>query len=240
MIGSDGIYNAISSANGIRGVAFRAVLDMFPKRQMVKHAIDAYFSGANTWFTIVDQPKFESQLESLWENPTPEMCALVLCMSLIATPPNVTTRVSRGNKEGTGTGNNPYHCAKAILVLVETNRTLTVEMLQAELLVALYELSHAMPREAYLTLNRCVHMAKACRWYTKAFWEGLGGNPRLKKLFSVLWWAIQYLDWYELLLVCYALLEGRMLMLSDFTASYTSATITRRTRCQPQPNPRTS
>ena len=74
----------------------------------------------------------------------------------IARPPN--------QKSSKGMGDIAYHTTKAIVNLVQSKVPMSVPMLQAELLVTLYELSQSMPDQAYLSLGRCVQMTKAFKW----------------------------------------------------------------------------
>ncbi len=110
-------------------------------------------------------------------------------MALIARPPN--------QKSSKGMGDTVYHSTKAILSLVQSKVPLSVQLLQAELLVAMYEYSHSKPQQAYLSLGRCLQMTKALEWHNPDFWsaERQASMPRDLKLNSILWWAIVYVDW---------------------------------------------
>jgi hypothetical protein len=65
---------------------------------------------------------------------------MALSMALIARPPN--------QKSSKGMGDIAYHTTKAIVNLVQSKVPMSVPMLQAELLVTLYELSQSMPEQA--------------------------------------------------------------------------------------------
>lgn len=186
--GRGSVFTAIYSAKDIHSLACGAVLDILGNQHRAREAVAAYFEGVNRWFTIVDQPGFEVRFDDMWEKPSAETCVLVLAMSIVASPPSP--------KSGKGMGDAVYHSTKAILSLVQSSLPMSTQLLQAELLVALYEFSHSMPQQAYLSLGRCVHMARAFGWHNKTFWSDVqrASGPRELKLCSILWWEIVYVD----------------------------------------------
>ncbi|KAL2017656.1 hypothetical protein VTK56DRAFT_1870 [Thermocarpiscus australiensis] len=169
-------------------LASRTVLDILRDQQSVKQAVSCYFEGVNTWFTIIDQASFEAQLESVWKSPSAEPCVLGLCMSMIARPPDLNS--------SSGMRDSVYFSAKTLLSLVESKLPMTTQLLQAELLVALYESCHSMPEQAYLSLGRCLHMTRVLGWHNREFWfeNRQGATPGTLKLASILWWAIVFVD----------------------------------------------
>ncbi|KXX73342.1 Oleate activated transcription factor 3 [Madurella mycetomatis] len=179
------LFEAINSAKDIDSFALTTVMDILDDRRGVERAVASYFGGVNTWFTIIEQARFEKQLSETLQKPSAEICILVLCMSMIARSPDPNS-VS-------GMGDSSYHTAKALLSLVQSNAPMSTQLLQAELLVAMYEFSHGNPQQTYLTLGRCVQMTRAFGWHDKRFWSG-GRHPRELKLCSILWWAIVYVD----------------------------------------------
>ena len=185
----DGVFGPISSAKDVNSLAFGTLLDILVNKARVREAVSAYFGGVNTWFTIIEKAGFERELDENWDNLAAEASVLTLCMALIARPPN--------QKSSKGMGDTVYHSTKAILSLVQSKVPLSVQLLQAELLVAIYEYSHSKPQQAYLSLGRCLQMTKALEWHNPDFWsaERQASMPRDLKLNSILWWAIVYVDW---------------------------------------------
>ncbi|KAK4136636.1 hypothetical protein BT67DRAFT_373791 [Trichocladium antarcticum] len=189
------LLGAIESVKDVHALAFRAVLDAHGLNQnRVDQAISSYFKGVNTWFTIVDQSRFEPQARDLATNPSAETCVLVLCMSLIANPPKPRTGPSRTRSQGLG--DDPYHFSKAILSLVQSKLPTAIPLLQAQLLIAMYEYSQSMPQQAYMSLGQCFQIAKMLGWHKRQFWsvERQAAAPRDMKLCSILWWSIVHLD----------------------------------------------
>ncbi|KAK4153243.1 hypothetical protein C8A00DRAFT_34014 [Chaetomidium leptoderma] len=184
----DGVFGPISSAKDIHSLAFGTLLDILVNKPRVKEAVSLYFNGVNTWFTVIERANFERQLETSWDNLPAEASAMALCMALIARPPN--------QKPSRGMGDTVYHSTKAILSLIQSKVPMSVQLLQAELLVAMYEFSQSMPQQAYLSLGRCLQMTKAFGWHNGTFWTAAqqASMPMELKLYSILWWAIVYVD----------------------------------------------
>ncbi|KAL2127797.1 hypothetical protein VTI74DRAFT_10157 [Chaetomium olivicolor] len=183
----DGFALTICAAKNLDTLAFGNLLENLLTRQGTREAVSAYFSGVNTWFSIIERASFERELETTWGNLSAGTSILALAIALIARPPN-----SRPAKLGDST----YHSTKAVLSLVQSKAPLSTQLLQAELLVALYEFSQSMPQQAYLSVGRCLHITKALRWHEAWFWtpDRQASMPRDLKLCSILWWAIVYLD----------------------------------------------
>ncbi len=185
----DGVFGPISSAKDVNSLTFGTLLDILVNKARVREAVSAYFGGVNTWFTIIERAGFERELNETWDNLSAEASVLTLCMALIARPPH--------QKSSKGMGDTVYHSTKAILSLVQSKVPMSVQLLQAELLVAMYEYSHSKPQQAYLSLGRCLQITKALEWHNPVFWsiERQGSMPKDMKLCSILWWAIVYIDW---------------------------------------------
>ncbi|KAK4129206.1 hypothetical protein N657DRAFT_639781 [Parathielavia appendiculata] len=188
----DGAFSPISSAKDIDTYAYGTLMEIHHNKSKVMDAVSLYFDGINTWFTIIERVSFEAQLESTWDDLSAETSIMVLCMALVALPSN--------QKQGRGMADATYTSIKSVLSAVQSELPIpmSVPLLQAELLVALYEFSHSMPQQAYLSLGRCFQMTRALGWHDSAFWSSVEhGEPtmlRQLKLKSILWWAIVYID----------------------------------------------
>jgi hypothetical protein len=187
----DGLHGPILSGKDVHSVAFGTLLDIHHNKPKVKEAVSKYFDGVNTWFTVVERTSFEEQLETFWDGLSAEASVLALCMALIASPPN--------QKQSKGMGDTTYHSIKTVLAFVQSKIPKSVQVLQAELLVALYEFSHGMPEQAYRSLGNCLQTTKMLGWHNSNFWaiDNQVSLHRLRelKLCSILWWAIVYVDW---------------------------------------------
>ncbi|KAK4147823.1 uncharacterized protein C8A04DRAFT_24378 [Dichotomopilus funicola] len=184
----DGILGPISAAKDIHSLTFGTLLDVLVNKPRVKEAVSMYFNGVNSWFTIVERATFDRDLEANWGSLKAETSVLALCMALVTYPPN--QRTSKGM------GDTAYPSTKAIMTLIRSKNPPSLQLLQAELLVALYEFSHSMPHQACLSLGTCLQMTKTFGWHKPDFWspERQISKPAELKLCSILWWAIVYLD----------------------------------------------
>ncbi|KAK4243483.1 hypothetical protein C7999DRAFT_18162 [Corynascus novoguineensis] len=178
--GDDGVYGPISAAKDVHSLAFGTLLEILVHKQRIRETVSSYFDGVNTWFTIIERQSFERELEANWGSVQAETSAAALCMALVARPPN--------QKSSKGLGDNLYSSTKAILSVVQSRVPVSIKMLQAELLVALYEFSHSMSQQAYFTLGRCLQMTKALGWHREGFWalDKQVSAPANLKLCSIL------------------------------------------------------
>lgn len=83
-----------------------------------------------------------------------------------------------------------YVAIKSSLASAEVHGTLTVKLLQAQVLVLLYEFGHGIYPGAYLTLGRCVDYLAALR-IDEDTPDGRQGSTWIEaELYRRLWWAV--------------------------------------------------
>jgi hypothetical protein len=183
------LFASMDSTEDVHSFVCRCVTDILGHRQGIDRVVASYFSTVNTWFTIIERSALGASLEEIWTTPSAETAVLLMCMRLAIRIPTLDSVV--------GMGDSFYLSAKTLLSLVQTKLPLSITLLQAELLVAMYEFSHAMPQQAYMTTGRCFQMTKAFGWHYEPFWsdERQSSVPRELKLCSILWWAVVYMDW---------------------------------------------
>lgn len=80
-----------------------------------------------------------------------------------------------------------YSQAKACLSYVEGNNILSIKVLQAALLIGLYELSNAIYPAAYLTTGHCARLGYAMginkrEWAPQLF--STSGKPNCRQIYS--------------------------------------------------------
>jgi hypothetical protein len=179
----------MDSSENVHSYVCRTLKDIIGNHASVQHITARYFTSVNTWFTIVPQSVFASRVDELSTQPSAETGVLVLSMLLAV----------RGPTENpiAGMGDSLYLSVKGLLSLVESKLPqLSVSILQAELLVALYETFHSLPTQAFMTIGRCCQLIRAFGWHQEAFWtqDRRHTQPQNLKLYSILWWATVYLD----------------------------------------------
>lgn len=166
----------------------RSLSQIMGDRLAIESIVCHYFGTINTWFTVVDRTHFEERLGRLWAEPSAELGLLALCMHLIARPPTESPTVSMQNSI--------YHSIKTLCGVVAAHAPLSVSLLQANLLICLYELGHLMPQQTYLTLGMCSTIVRAFGWLEESFWgqDQWIGRAKELKLCSILWWSMVFLE----------------------------------------------
>lgn len=186
---SPGLFMALDTVEDIHSFTSRCLSEVLGGRDNIEHVVARYFSTTNTWFTIVDRVEFEALLKNIWVAPSAETSVLLLGMSLI-------TRLPQNNNLN-GMADSVYLSVKTMLSVVKTKVCLSIPLMQAELLIAMYEASHGMHQQAYMSVGSCCQLSRALGWWDKNFWTGQrrAGMPINLQLCSALWWAIVYVDW---------------------------------------------
>ncbi|KAL7939407.1 hypothetical protein V8C35DRAFT_275235 [Trichoderma chlorosporum] len=150
--------------------------------------ISAFFNGVHKWLPILDEERFHARLSGKTPAELPaDVALLLLCMRLIASPPSESSR--------NGTRTDIYLAAKQGFLNLEMAGVMSIECLEAGLLISLYEISHAIYPSAFLSVGACTRYGQAM---------GLGGPNTLKlhrpyKRSEIeesrrLWWAVVLLD----------------------------------------------
>jgi hypothetical protein len=181
------LFGSLDSGDDIHLFMFRSLCETVGHRQAVEHVTANYFNSINYWFTIIDRTTFESQVEQMWSFPSSEVSLLVLCMLLTIRMPN---------ENGASMDDGLYLSVKTAFTLVQSKIPLSLSLLQAQLLIALYEYSHGLPQQAYISVGSCVQMTRSFGWHIRSFWseERQQLLARELKLDSILWWAVVYVD----------------------------------------------
>ncbi|KAL6823338.1 hypothetical protein V8C40DRAFT_275401 [Trichoderma camerunense] len=152
--------------------------------------VSAFFNGVHRWLPVLDEERFRGRL--LGKTPTElpaDVALLLLCMRLITSAPSESSR--------NGTRTDLHLAAKQGFLNLEMAGVLSVECLEAGLLISLYEINHAIYPSAFLSVGACTRYGQAL---------GFGGPNTLKlrppynrselEESRRLWWAVILLDRY--------------------------------------------
>ncbi|KAK3395625.1 hypothetical protein B0T20DRAFT_487014 [Sordaria brevicollis] len=185
---SPGLFMALDTVEDIHSFTSRCLSEVLGSRDNIEHVVARYFSTTNTWFAIVDRVEFEALLKNIWVAPSAETSVLLLGMSLITRLPQ--------NHNLNGMADSVYLSVKTMLSVVKTKVCLSIPLMQAELLIAMYEASHGINQQAYMSVGSCCQLSRALGWWDKTFWAGQrrAGMPMNLQQCSALWWAIVYVD----------------------------------------------
>lgn len=145
---------------------------------------DKFFKSVHMWMPIISKPQFRATLLNRLTYKKAELYLLVLSIKLIC---------ARGT-----TRNTPlYEAVKLFQFKIETSGVLSVLVLQASILIALYELGNSVYPAAYLSVGSCARYATALgidkyvhlSSTTESQWIEEEECRRI-------WWAILVLDRY--------------------------------------------
>jgi hypothetical protein len=148
-----------------------------------------FFNTVQSWMPIISKTRFYDHYLHPLSQPRADLALLFLCMKLIISMPPKHTK-------------NPqtaiYFAAKQFYLEVETAGIFSIQVLQAGLLISLYELGHAIYPSAFLSIGVSARYSCAL---------GINGNAtsQISKPSTWVeqeetrrvWWAIVILDRFE-------------------------------------------
>lgn len=158
----------------------------------IREIANTFFSTIHFWLPIVFKKGFFVSMLSPWTQRQTELSLLTLCMKLCNTAPS----------EDEGPNNFLYRTAKRFHHEVETAGILSTHVLQAGLLIALYEMGHAMYPAAYLTVGACSRYGLALGLYNNCSPTSANDDPEIRGQRSWneveenrrVWWAVLIFD----------------------------------------------
>ncbi|EMR86747.1 putative fungal specific transcription protein [Botrytis cinerea BcDW1] len=116
-----------------------------------------YFSSTHTWMPIISKMRLNRLTDSAVGKTRVDIALLLLCMKL----------VPDGVAEDENKPSDLYLTAKQLCATLERNCLLTLRSLQANLLLAVYEVGHAIYPAAALTVGCCVRQGVALGLHNK-------------------------------------------------------------------------
>ncbi|CAH0056008.1 unnamed protein product [Clonostachys solani] len=165
------------------------VLNLLGDASSIRDISTTFFRTVHRWLPIISKRGFSLHLLNPLARRRTELSLLALCMKLCCTPPD----------DDAGVATRLYRAAKQFHFEVETAGTLSIHTLQANILIALYEMAHAIYPAAYLTVGACARQGLALG-ADKLPMDGAGdGNSRTSTWQEVeerrrAWWAVLMLD----------------------------------------------
>ncbi len=146
--------------------------------------VSKYFDSVHPWFSFLSKRMFMGKVLNPLGQPQPGSRLLIAAMKLIIEP------VGDGGPQTAA-----YRCIKDVIHRAETSNVLTFRVFQALVLVALYEIGHAIYPAAFLTVGGCVR-------YGTALDINKSIDPRVEATVTSseaeeerrAWWAVLILD----------------------------------------------
>jgi hypothetical protein len=157
------------------------VHEVLGERELRKTLIEEYFKTANRWLPIIRRPKILVSVLDPSEHVNAEVVALLLAMKLVLSWP--------GEK---GADSRLYTLTRETLLALELAGSFSLTYLQSFVLVAMYEMGHAMFPNALTSTSACARYANALgiagtMAVQGSHWMELEERNRI-------WWAILILD----------------------------------------------
>ncbi|OIW30534.1 hypothetical protein CONLIGDRAFT_630509 [Coniochaeta ligniaria NRRL 30616] len=118
----------------------------------IRDMATTFFKTVHVWMPIISKKRFFIHALNPLSQRGPDRSLLILCMKLCCTPP------SNDNDDG----RSPiYRAAKRFHFEVEAAGVLSIHVLQATLLIAIYEMGHGIYPAAFLTVGACARYGMA-------------------------------------------------------------------------------
>ena len=153
----------------------------------IRNAATKYFKSIHVWFPILSELSYYERFTSVFAQPCAEYSVLSLSMMLIITTPP--------GKETLDSFTSLYILVKSSIAIVEAANINSLEIVQARLLVSLFEFGHGMPA-AFISIAATVRAAVAIglNQTIKSPCTDVSANcSKLEECLRV-WWGIVMLD----------------------------------------------
>lgn len=157
----------------------------------IQDVVDLYFANTHTWLPFVSKKRMELTLSNPGLELSFDLAVLLLSMKLV-------TQVPVG---GPRSIHSPlYSLVKRTLFMAESGGLMSLQTLQANILLAAYEVGHAIYPAAYLTTGHCARLGHGLglndrRRAPQFLQKRIGAWVEVEELKRT-WWAVMLLDRY--------------------------------------------
>ena len=159
----------------------------------IREVASTFFTTVHRWLPVVSKRGVFVYLLNPLANREVELGLLALCMKLCGSTP-----VDMDGNRESASEMTIYSVAKRFHRDVEESGLLSIQVLQAGLLIALYEIGHAIYPAAYLTVGACARYGLALGIdKLSVLLEGDGERPRSWNEIEErrrVWWAVLVFD----------------------------------------------
>jgi hypothetical protein len=146
----------------------------------IRSMTSRYFTTIHRWLPVVSENLFYERLPNTFTKPCADISLLSMSMTLITTIPS---------EEGSESMSSLYTLVKSSIAIIEAASLNTIEVVQARLLVSLFEYGHGMPA-AYISLAATARAAAAIK--INGTVDDSSSTTSDESL--ILWWGIVMLD----------------------------------------------
>lgn len=157
----------------------------------IQDIVDRYFANVHTWLPFISRKRMELTLTNPALELSFDLALLLLCMKLIVHVPSGGPQSVRSPL---------YALAKRVFYMAESQGLICYRTLQANILIAAYEIGHAIYPAAYLTTGHCARLGHALglndrRHAPQVIRKKVGAWAELEEVKRT-WWATMLLDRY--------------------------------------------
>jgi hypothetical protein len=184
------------TAQGGSDVAAHVLSILIAHGEGIPSVAHAYFRTIDVWLPILTPTECTRRLETICADQDAEMACLLLCMYLVTQPPTagqpslVTQSPTTGQTSSLEMQTTTYFQAKALHAAFTAAGHCALEIIQAGLLISLYEQGHGMIDAAQLSMATCIRLAIKMKLRLRTATEAQ------RTEFGRLWWGILILDRY--------------------------------------------
>ena len=148
--------------------------------------IEQYFTTVHTYFPIVSKIRLYQHLANPAHEPGADIALLFLAMKLI------TTELPEGMPPQTQL----YTDVKSFFSYIESQNRFSIQMMQAQLLISLYELGHAIYPACYLSIGHAARLGHAMGVHQRDAPQMLPRSHTWTEIEEKrrVWWAVIVLD----------------------------------------------
>lgn len=154
----------------------------------IRATVGAYFFSTATWMSIISKKQFHQEISAFPIEMPPDVVLLVLCMKLIN---------DRLGSEVQDPRTRLYTIAKNFFLTVESSGFTSIRLLQAGILLCLYETGHAIYPQAYISIGHIGRLSQAIGLHNTDGVPQLALEPgswdQMEERRRV-WWAVYILD----------------------------------------------
>ncbi|KIW81458.1 hypothetical protein Z517_04483 [Fonsecaea pedrosoi CBS 271.37] len=157
----------------------------------IQDIVDRYFANIHTWLPFISKKRMQLTLSNPALELTLDLALLLLSMKLVLQVPQGDSQSIRSPL---------YNLTKSYATMVESSGLMSLQLLQANILIATYELGHAVYPAAYLSTGHCARLGHALglndRKRAPQMLKKKSGSWAELEEFKRTWWATMLLDRY--------------------------------------------
>lgn len=173
---------------GIEEAVRLQTMNAFGTFSEVQATIAEYFATVYHRLPIISKENFYHRLGSLPHDAPADFAALCLCIRLVLQQPS---------QQITSMQSVLYMTAKGVITLLESTNYVSIEILQARLLVYFYEIGHGISPANAISIGACARLARVIglnqNWLLPVEGEARSLLDEEKRR---VWWAVFNLDRY--------------------------------------------